>query len=87
MSCEVQGEGRRSILPTKLVASATSLERSKKITSNRSSTAKIYKSCKFREDRSVNYEKIGLTKITKNIFKTTAKHKPSLPAFCAQRVG
>ena len=41
MSCELEGGGRRSISPTKLVAMATSLEGSKKITSDRSSTAKV----------------------------------------------
>jgi len=50
MSCELQGEGRRSILPTKLVATATSLEGSiLQIVHLRS---KFYQSCTFREDRS-----------------------------------
>jgi len=41
MSCNIQGEHRMSILPTKSVVTATSLERSKKITSGRSSTARV----------------------------------------------
>jgi len=58
MLCELQGEGRRSILLTKLVATATSLEGSKRST-NPANFVKI---------GSVDVEIIDLTKITKNIF-------------------
>ena len=79
MSCELHGVEWRSILPTKLVATATSLERSIKITSDGSSPGKFCQSCKFREDRSGTYVEItGLAETTKNIIfkkmKTAAKH-------------
>jgi len=51
MSCEVQSVYLTWILPTKLVAVATSLKRSGKITSDVHLRPEFYKSCKFREDR------------------------------------
>jgi len=69
MSCELQGVNWRSILPTKLVATATSLERSKKITSGHSSTAEVLQILQnFVTIGQVDVEIIGLTEITKNIF-------------------
>jgi len=81
MSCELQGEGTRSILPTKLVATATSLEGSKKITSARSPTAKVHHPANFVKIGPVDVAVIGLTEITKDVKnKTSAKYKPSPPA-------
>ena len=85
MPCELQGEYRRSILPTKLVATATSLEGSKKYFTffiyGQSSTNRA----KFVKIGPVDVE-IGLTEITKNK-KATAKRKSSSPALGAERVG
>jgi len=73
-----------------LIVTATSLEGSKKITSDpfiygQSSTIPA----NFVKIGPVDVE-IGLTEITKNILKikkTSAKHKPSSSAFRAERVG
>jgi len=50
---------------------------------------KFYKSCKFSEDRPVDVEIMGLTEIAKKYLKneTSAKHKPSMPALRAERLG
>jgi len=48
---------------------------------------KFYQSCKYREVGSADVEIIGVTEIMKNIFKTTAKHKPSSHVLRAERVG
>jgi len=65
---------RRSILPTTLTATATSLGGSKKITPDQ-----IYQFCKYCEDRSsIDREIFGLAEITKIVVnKTSAKHQPS----------
>jgi len=55
----------------KLVAKTTSLEGSKRITSNRS--LKFYQSCNFREDLRADVDIIGMIEITENT-KTPAKH-------------
>jgi len=69
MSCELQGVEWRSILPTKLVATATSLEGSKnncisKCTTELSST----NPANFVKISPVNVEVINLTRITKKYF-------------------
>ena len=77
-------------MPTKLVVAATSLDRSKKITSGRSSTAKSSTNrTNFLKIGSVDVAIIGLKEIAKNIIKnkTAAEHKPSSPALRAERVG
>ena len=80
MSCELHGEGRRSILSTKLAATARYLEGSK-MTSDRSSTY-------CREARFCSCGDIGLTEINeKYILKTRAKHKPYSSALRAEGVG
>jgi len=65
MSCELQREGTRSILPTKLTAAAPSLEGSKKLIRsfiyNRSST----NPANFVKIGPVDAEIIGLIEITK----------------------
>ena len=62
-----QGVYWRSILRTKLVATATSLDRLKKLQIIHLQP-KFYQSCKFCEDRS-DVEIIGLTEISKSIIK------------------
>ena len=53
----------------KLVAMATSVEGSIKITSVPSYTVKVHRTCKFHEDRSVDVDIFGLIEITKIFFK------------------
>ena len=75
-------------MPTKLVTTTTSLEGSKN----------KFKSFIYGQSSPANFvnigpadvEIIGLAEINKNVFlikQTTAKHKPSSPAFRAERVG
>jgi len=89
MSRELQGEHWRSILPTKLVATATSLEGSKKILRVVHLRPKFYQSCKFRKDRSCRCWDNWCDRNRKKIFKnkTAAEHKPSAPALRAEPVG
>jgi len=70
-----QGVDWKWILPTKLVATAASLEGSKKITTDILSAAKVLPTCKFREDRSGRYwDNWSDKNYWKYILKTSAKH-------------
>ena len=69
MLCELQGVGWRSILPIKLVARATSLEGSKKITRSFIGGQSSTNLANFVKIVLVDVEITGLTEITKNIFK------------------
>ena len=75
-------------MPTKLVATLTSFEELKKSSFRsfiygQSST----NPANFVKIGPADIEMIGLTEITNEYFKTSVKHKPSLPALRAERVG
>jgi len=86
MSCELQGVECRSILPTKLVATATSFEGSKNnfrsFICGQSSTNPAH----FVKIGPVDVDIIGLIEITKICIKITAKHTPCSPGLRAERV-
>jgi len=90
MSYELQGVKWRSILPTKLVAAATSLEGSKNNYGSFICGQSSTNPANFVKIDLIDAEIIGVTKVTKNILKikkTSAKHAPTSPALRAERVG
>jgi len=85
MSCELQGEGKRSILPTKLVATATSLEGSKNNSRSFIYGQRSTNPANFVKIGAVDVELIGVTK-TQNIFVKQQQNKPSSSALRVERV-
>jgi len=75
-------------LPTKLVVAATSLDRSKKITSGRSSTAKSSTNrTNFLKIGTVDVAIIGLKEIAKNIIKIKQLQNTSPPSLRSAQSG